>query len=372
MASEVPAIGLLADLRSALDRVTRPPMAGVAAAVILASLLVVVAVHLAGLKSPSSGHIETGTGDFLAFWTGAVALHEGNGASLYDFAAQRDLQVHILGGVSESFQPYLNPPLLALLLSTIVPLGFVPAFYAFVSVCAACLVLGLGALLRVVPTIRHQPGAAWTLVLAIASYQPMLETTFGGQNTPITFALLAALSLALQRRSTLLAALVLGLLTFKPQYAVGAGLALLFAGQWRVISGGAVVGLAHWLIGAWWSGLAWPLDMLAFLRVQRPLELSANAWDHFSAVTVAHATLPTPLDSAVAALAAALVLAAWWRFRELGRSGDPAWLALVICGTMLASPHQQYYDVALLTLPIALLVDRHLAEHRPDAEPASR
>lgn len=355
-----PANDVLADLRSALDRLTRPPVLTAAAAFLLLMLLTVAGPHLLQLAPPSGGRIDVGTGDFLAFWTGAVLIHEGPGTSLYDFASQRSVQEQVLGGVSAKFQPYLNPPLLAIALSPLVPRGYIPAFQIWVIACTVFLVVGIAMLLRLVPSIRQHRAQAWALVFVIASYQPMFGTTVGGQNTPITFALLAGLALALKTRSYALAALALGLLTFKPQYAVGAGIALLFAGNWPVIAGGAMLGACHWLIGAWWSGPRWPLDMLAFLQNHRPLEIAFNVGDHFSWGSIVTQILPPPLPTVLATLGSMAVLAAWWRFREFGRRADPAWFALVVCGTMLASPHQQYYDVAILALPAALLVERRL------------
>jgi hypothetical protein len=160
-------------------------------------------------------------------------LHEGSGADLYSYPAQQEVQARLLGGRSPAFQPYLNPPLLAVLLSPLVPLGYVKAFYAYDLACVLLLGAGLTALVRSLPLVRTQEHGALLLVLLVASFQPMIETTFGGQNTPITFALLAGMTLAVRSRSTTAAAVLLGLLTFKPQYAFGVGLALLMAGWWR-------------------------------------------------------------------------------------------------------------------------------------------
>ena len=336
-------------------------MAEVAGAVVLALSLAIIGPHFAGVEAPSGGRLPVATGDFLAFWTGAVMVHDGAGASFYDITAQRDLQARILGGSSPSFQPYLNPPLFAVLLSPLVPLGYRAAFYVYDLASVAMLALGLVMLVRAVPAIRALPGGTWTLILLAASYQPMLLTTLGGQNTAVTFALLAGLVLALQRGSTTAAAIALGLLTYKPQFAVGAGLALLLAGRWRVVAGGVALGAAHWMLGAWQIGARWPLDMLAFLRTYVPFELESNAQTHFSWVRTADYVFPAPLGGLLALAGVSLVLAAWWRFRALGRNGSVAWMSLVVCGTMLASPHLQYYDVALLVLPVCLLIDRQLA-----------
>jgi alpha-1,2-mannosyltransferase len=351
--------GVIGDLRSALDRLTRPPLVVAAAGLMLVLLLGVVGRHLAGLEAPSRGKIDIGTGDFMAFWTGAVTLHESNGAELYDYAAQQKLQARLLGGASEKFQPYLNPPLLALLLSTLVPLGYVAAFYVWDLACVVMLAAGIAATLAATPTLRAR-GGALAAVFLVAGYQPMVETTFGGQNSPITFGLLAALTYALHTRRPVAAALVLGLLTYKPQYALGVGGALLLAGQWRIVAGGVAVGVLHYLAGAWSSGARWPLEMMSFLQAYRPLEIANNADMHFSWVRTADWMLPSPLDSVLAAAGSVAVLVAWWRFRSLLHTRPGAWMALVVCGTMFASPHQQFYDAAILALPAALLVDHEL------------
>jgi alpha-1,2-mannosyltransferase len=362
--------GVLADLRSALDRLTRPPLVVAAAGLMLLLLLGVVGRHLAGLEPPSGGNIDIGTGDFMAFWTGAVTLHEGSGAELYDYAAQQKLQGRLLGGAAEKFQPYLNPPLLAILVSTLVPLGYVTAFYVWDLACLVMLAAGIAALLAATPAIRAR-GGALAAVFLIAGYQPMVETAFGGQNSPITFGLLAALTYALRARRPVAAALLLGLLTYKPQYALGVGSALLLAGRWNIVAGGVAIGVIHYLAGAWWSGAAWPLEMMRFLQAYRPLEIANNADMHFSWVRTVDWMLPGPLDSILAAAGSMAVLAAWWRFRDLLHTSTGAWMALVVGGTMFASPHQQFYDAAILALPVALLVDHELSR-RGDVPLATR
>ncbi len=352
--------GVLADLRSALDRLTRPPLVVAAGAFLLVLLLGVVGRHLWQLEPPANGNIHAGTGDFLAFWTGAVVLHEHRGPELYHADTQRELQARELGGPTSSFQPYLNPPLLAVLVSFLVPLGYVKAFYIYDAVCAVFLAAGIGCLLLAAPRLRSPIAHALATIVLIAGFQPMIETTLGGQNTAITFALLAALALAMKRRNAIAAGVLLGLLTYKPQYAIGAGVALLLAGQWPVLAGGAGIGIAHYLLGAWWVGLRWPVEMLGFLSQHGPVEIAQNGEAHFSLVRAADFALPSPLAGLVTAAGAAAVLGLWWRYRDLGQRGSTTWFALVVCGTMLLSPHLQYYDVAILALPVCLLLDDDL------------
>ena len=355
-----PSTGVLGDLRSALDRLTRPPVVVAVGALMLVLLLGVVGRHLSQLEAPSGGEIDIGTGDFMAFWTGAVMLHEGSGEHLYVYEEQQKVQGRLLGGRAPEFQPYLNPPLLAVLLSPLVPLGYVEAFHVYDVACAVLLAAGLAALVFALPRIRSVSGGAWALALLVASYQPMIQTTLGGQNSAITFALLAGMALAIHRRSSVAAAVLLGLRTYPPQYAAGVGLALLMAGWWPTVAGGVAIGLLHYAVGAVMSGVRWPFEMLSFMTAYRPIEIANNAETHFSWVRTADFLLPSPVDSILGAIGVVLVVASWWRFRALASAASPAWMALVVCGTMLASPHQQYYDVALLALPACLLVECEL------------
>jgi hypothetical protein len=349
--------GPLREVASALDRLTRPPLLGAFAGLLLALSLLVVGAHLATLRPPPTGDgIEIGTGDFLAFWTGAVALDRD--VPLYDWNVQQGLQTEVVGP-SDSFQGYLNPPLLAAALQPLVRFGYLPAYYAFVAACALASAGTLFLLARSTPRVAAEPSGAWTLAVVVLGFHPVLRTTFGGQNTPFTLFLMTALFASLRERPAL-AAVALGLLTFKPQYALGLGFALLLAGHVRVVAGGAAIGGLHYLLGAALIGPRWPLEMLRYLREYRPAEMLANADTHFSWALALEFALPAPVARVLGPVGVIGVVAAWVRFRHLGREAHPAWVALAVLGTMLASPHLQYYEAALFVLPAALLVDQEL------------
>lgn len=351
-------------LVGALDKLTRPPVLTLLGGLQLALMLVVVAAHLGSLEPPGTGTSDLGTGDFLAFWTGANLVYDGQGASLYDFDAQREVQAGIVGVHEQILQGYLNPPGLALVLSATVPLGYLASFYLFDGASAALFALAMVLLLGEIRHLAPRPLDRITAVLMIASFHPVLRTMFGGQNTTITLSLLSILYVAVRRGWWPVAALMLGLLTYKPQYAIGMGVALVAAREWRVVAGGVAVGFAHWGAGAIVCGPAWPLRMLEGMRVYGPWELAANAHTHFSWVRATDFVLPTPLDTLAAIVGAVVVLGLMAFYgRSFGKSdiGYPAFWALAVLGTMLVSPHLQYYDAGLLVLPTVLLLDHVVA-----------
>ncbi len=353
-------------LIGALDRLTRPPVLSWVSWAQLALMGLVVAVYVVGRRDPLTHMGDPGTGDFLAFWTGAQMVADGLGASLYDFEVQRQVQWEVLGEQLDQFQGYLNPPLLAVALSPFVGWGYLSGFFIFDMVSAAVLFGGLLALTTELRHVATTNADKVTLAALAIGFHPVLRTAFGGQNTAITLGLLCGLYVLVCRGRWVWAGLCLGLLTYKPQFAVGLGVALLVARQPKVVFVGAAVGLAHYGVGALVSGPQWPLRMLEGMAFYSPLELASNASTHFSWIRATDFSLPQPMARWVglggAGLAVIAMVGAGLRTRA-GAPGFGAFYALAVVTTLFASPHLQYYDAGLLVLPVVLLLESHVARH---------
>ncbi|HEU4647642.1 MAG TPA: glycosyltransferase 87 family protein, partial [Gemmatimonadales bacterium] len=162
----------------------------------------------------------------------------------------------------------------------------------------------------------------------------------------------------------------LGLLLFKPQYALPMLALLLIRGEWTVGLVTAAVGGVEYLAGAAVAGWSWPTRLADAIRFFAAEERVANGPTLIS--------LPEWFDfnlgaGSVGLIAAALlcvaVAVAWWRTRAERRFAAP-W-ALAVCAILLASLHTQHYDVAVLLLPALLLLDDRLRSGRP-VTPAGR
>jgi len=358
--SRSPSLRASALIARALDRVTRPPILTVFALLQACLLGIVVFGHLASRADPAPGNGAPGTGDFAAFFTGAVLVRDGRGADLYDFAAQKAFQDALLGEGRAEWQPYINPPALAMALAPISALGYSASYLVFTGALALILLSALVYLMGATPRLSRSFLTQATTVLLTMGYLPVALTTFGGQNTALTLALLAGTFAAVRRRHTMVAGVLLGLLTFKPQYTILLGLALLLRREWRVVSVAAAVGLLHYAIAAAVCGVQWPVDFWTALAVHGPLEMADNAPWHFSLPAAAQRYLPGRVTWMATGLGiagvVALVLASSRRM-SITSARFPAFFGMLVAGTLLASPHLQYYEAGILALAALLAVE---------------
>jgi hypothetical protein len=348
-----------------LDRVTKPPLLAVLAAVLALGTAVIAVQYLASRQDVAVAGDEVGTGDFMAFYTGASLIAQGRGAELYDYHAQAVVQRQVLGEPPNGFQGYLNPPLLAVAIAPMVRFGYLASFYAFGAASLAALGAAAAAVRRHLPHLGATPIDAFTTAALALSFNPVIRSAIGGQNTAITLSLLALLYVGLKGRNAALAGIALGLLTYKPQYFVVMAAVLALRGELAVLAVATLVGAAHYAIGALICGPAWPMAMLRGLAAYGPLEIATNGGTHFSWIRATAFSLPPAIGPIVGKLGALITLGVVALSARRFPAGDPRFgpaFALWVTGTMLASPHLQYYDAGLLVLPALLVLERFASE----------
>jgi hypothetical protein len=350
-------------LARVLDLGTRPPVL-TAFAILQAGILVSLGmVHLATMADPGESFVSRPAGDYAAFYTGAALVERGRGEDLFDLSAQHAAQLELLGDDRPYWQPYLNPPALALALSSTADLGFVGSFRVFALASLLLLLLSLAYLTRATPKLSGTRTGRLTILFLTLGYLPVAVTTFGGQNTGLTLALLAFTFAAARLEHTVLAGLFLGLLTYKPQFALMIGLVFLFRGQFKIIGISALVAAAHYGLGAWVCGPAWPLDYLSMLGEHMPTEMAQNGPWHISLPPLAGRLFPVPASTiltAAGAVAILLVLAKTSLAHQVDSRRFPTLFALAVLASMLLSPHLQYYDLGIIALPAILCIETHV------------
>ncbi len=164
--------------------------------------------------------------DFVGTWLGAKAALGGDPAQYFGFEAYN---MWLRGFFGAAYPPHnwSYPP--HLLLFTW-PLGFLPYIAAYALYCAAGLLLYVA----VVSDGERRAGHLALLALAPAA----ILNIWAGQNGFITAALLVGGLLQLDRRP-LLAGVLFGLLTIKPQLGLLLPVMLALTGRWRVIAAAA-------------------------------------------------------------------------------------------------------------------------------------
>ncbi|MGI4978487.1 MAG: glycosyltransferase family 87 protein [Janthinobacterium lividum] len=295
------------------------------------------------------GHGANPFGDFFALWSYArlVLLHPA--ARLYDPAWLHQAQV-AMGMLPDTQAPFPYPPTFLLLVWPIGLLSFWGAYFAWVGAtfCLYGLAICTGARGR----------AATVAVLVLAPTTAVCVAS--GQSGFLLAALLVGGGRLMGRRPVL-AGVLFGVLTYKPQFGLLVPVALVAAGRWRCIAAAcaataALLALDTVLFGAEVWG-AWLGSLPGYATL-------------FDAATAGNRLLPTVLGNALGLglshgaaqgvqLVAALLAAAavWTAWRRPGPFSAPVLLA----ATCLATPHAFLYDLPMLSAA-AVLLARHRLE----------
>jgi hypothetical protein len=232
-----------------------------------------------------------------------------------------------------------------------------PPYLAGVAVwMAVTLPLYLAAMRRIVPDPR-----GWLPALA---YPAVFVNLIHGQNGFLTAGLLGLALLALERRP-LLAGVLIGCLTYKPQFGVLIPFALAAGGHWRAFAAAAAAALV--VAGVSWAALGtetWRvfIDSTAFTRAV-VLEEGETGWYKLVSVFAAARLLGASVALAYAAQGAAalvalgLVVWGWRRRAPLALKS-----ALLVAAALLATPYGMDYDLVVLALPVAWLAAAGLGE----------
>jgi hypothetical protein len=347
-----------------LDRATSPPWLTFYAALNLSLSVMIGVRHHAAVEGPIGPEGDIVSGDFMAFYTGAVFVHEGRGPELFDLATQRAYQLDLTGPPNTQWQPYINPPLLAVALAPLASLPYRYAYWAF-SVLALLAFIGSMVLLKPKLTYLARNRLTWFTTLALtASWLPLFRSMASGQNSLFTIFLLVAVYAAWKDNRMILAGVWLGLISYKPQYGLLLGAVFLARGMWVALTAAGVTAGAHYALGAVFMGADWPFRMIDTLRLHRTLEQQIFG-THISILPTAGHSLPEPLAAWVAAICiAAVALLCVWQARRIGPTDVrfPVLYGLLVCGTLMVSPHVQHYDVSLLAIPTVLTLDYMLGQ----------
>jgi arabinofuranan 3-O-arabinosyltransferase len=285
--------------------------------------------------------------DFGCGWAAGIEALRSGAAALSDPAAFAAGQAALFPAAHAFYPNWPYPPTFLLLMA---PLALLPYCGAFVAWDA----LTLLACVAVVYLIVQRRTA-----IAVALAAPFTAWNFlAAQNGFLTGALVGGALLCLERRPVV-AGILVGCLSYKPQFAILFPLALLAGGKWRSIAAAAamVLGLAALsavLFGvAAWSAL--PHELAAQTRLNL-LSGRDSQWGYLQTVYGLARLLHADAFWAwllQAATMAGLALAVWrvWRSAIAYRLQAAALSA----AALLATPYAFAYDMAALLIPAAFL-----------------
>ena len=292
--------------------------------------------------------------DFLNLWMYGRALFEGGEPSrFYDIATYNDALAQMLGPGYPG-QNWPNPPTALVVMAPFGLLNYFPALLAWAAVsCVAVYLAGR----REVTDLR-------TFAIVVVSPAALL-CVLSGQSSLLTTAALLAIFAQLDKRP-ILAGVLIGLLTVKPQLGILFPFALIASGRWRVFVAAGVTVVALLAASVTLGGIeSWHVYIIKALPLQREvLQDAAGTAMPF------HPTIFMNIRGLVGnhvaeiiqfafALGAVVAVSAAFRYR---RDSDPRVLqALFLACTVSASPYMGAYDLLPLTfVAVALIAEEKL------------
>lgn len=286
--------------------------------------------------------------DFANVYAAGTLALAGKPQDAFAPATHYAAQQAVFGRADVPFYGWHYPPMFLLIAAALATL---PYGWALAVWLAATMALYLRTL---APLVSGHGGVGWLLALAF----PAVFINIGhGHNGFLTTALLGGGLLALRSRPVL-AGVLFGLLSFKPQFGVLLPLVLIATLNWRALLAAGATALAFAALSwAAFGSEAWAafFHYTGFTR-HIVLEQGATGWHKFQSLFAALRHWGAPIWLAYAGQAAlglgvAALAVRVWR----GGAGFGLKAAALVAGTLLATPYVMDYDLVMLALPIAWL-----------------
>ncbi|MGA8614719.1 MAG: glycosyltransferase family 87 protein [Xanthobacteraceae bacterium] len=288
--------------------------------------------------------------DFLNTWMGGRSVFSGGPAAWFEFNVYTAEVQKVIG--DPDLQPlfWSYPPHILPFIWPFGLLGFLPSYVLW------CIV---GLALYMWASLAGGVERRYWMFLAVAP--AVAINVFFGQNGFLTAALLIG-GLANLDRRPIVAGMLFGILTIKPQFGLLLPVMLVMTGRWRTIAAAVVTTAALVTLTTLWFGVdIWTEYLQKVVPQQHWLLIAAgdHAWPIVSSAFVNARIIGLPEDWAWAVQAVtsccALAAVVWtfWRRRDPMLSQ-----ALFVTATFLFSPWMLNYDMVVFGWVIALLRGR--------------
>jgi arabinofuranan 3-O-arabinosyltransferase len=285
--------------------------------------------------------------DFVVFWVAAHLALKGAALAAYNASAEHAAELAAIGHSYTQVLGWSYPPLFLMVVTLPARLPYVTAFIAWGVVTLALYASTVAAITERYVAFMVACALPWALVEFIL-----------GQNGFLTAAVMGLALLHLEKRPVL-SGLLLGFLSYKPQFGILFPLALAAGGYWRAF-GWAAFGTLAWngLAGAIFGFETYPAFLHALSTAANThLVRSDLGWAKLQSVYGFARVLGAPAVAAwsmqaLVSASAALGVVFCWRSPNTPFTLKAAFLATAI---LLATPYVLYYDVPVLAIAGAFL-----------------
>jgi len=292
--------------------------------------------------------------DFASFYSAGSFALQGHADQSYEPASHHAREQELFGA-DTPYYSWNYPPVFFFVAAPLALLPYPLALALFQGASLALYLSVMAAILR--PARQRSETIARNWWPAAAAFPAVFINLGHGQNGFLTAGLLSAALVTLER--PMLCGLFIGLLSYKPQFALVIPVALLAAGQWRTIAAAALTTIALATASYLIFGPDCWVAFIASTELSRKVLLEQGSvgfeklQSAFAAVRLwgGGTSLSYAVQGAVSALAIGATARAWYVSDNHALKS-----ALLIAATTLASPHLLDYDLVLLAPALAFLV----------------
>jgi hypothetical protein len=300
--------------------------------------------------------------DFVHFYVIGSIAREGRWNELFDMNAQHARAKSIAPGSQELLYVPVESPQIALLVAPLTVFGYTTALAIWLTLGAAIYAACCVALWRDAPALHSYHDA---FIAAGAACPAFFVAVLHGQTAWFSLACSVGALAAFRRGRDFVAGLALGLLIFKPHWAVVAAIVCACVREWRAVAGVIVAAAVELALSTAVVGMN---VMAMYARVLRDLPAIADLLEPQRGDSLrgfVQLFVPSPsmalLLYAAAALVTLLIRARIWR---LGAPLDLR-LAVLMIALVLVSPHVNAYDLLLLA-PVSAMLAQSCLESGDD------
>ena len=292
--------------------------------------------------------------DFSSFYAAGTLARAGRAADAYAPGRQHAREQRMFGA-DTPFYSWPYPPVFFFVAAPLAAMPYPLALAVWQGATLALYLLVIAIILRAARRRQRIVADNWLLV---ATAFPAVFINLGhGQNGFLTAALLGAALLNLPRRP-ILAGILIGLLCYKPQFALVFPVALLAAGQWRAIAaaGATAIALAaasYLIFGAdAWAAFIASTELSRKLLLEQGSVGFEKLQSVFAAIRLWGGGISLAYAAQGAVSGLVICCTAWiWSTSNKHELNS----ALLVAATTLASPHLLDYDLMLLAAALAFL-----------------
>jgi len=308
-------------------------------------------------------YVVRGYPDFSCLYTAGKMLRNGQGQSLYNLAAQTDVQRQFSQVAAERNRAlyYMRPPFEAILFVPFAYLSYQRAYFAWLGLNLSLIAIAAFVARRRVPNLINIP--AWVYYAAYFAFAPITYGLALGQDTGLVLLLFTIAAVSLIGQRDFLAGCALGLALVKFQLVIPLALVLLLKRRFRCLGGLALVGALLLVLSVMIVGLPelmnYPSYLLQLNQLQTIAAISPQTMPNLRGFVQAWAGPSWPpqvVNSLIAVLAIALLIwvARNWNTKRPGSLPYLGGLALAFVAAVLTGYHTFVHDLSLLC-PMLLL-----------------